>query len=230
MRGGDMTGLGAKKHIPIVQYPGELGEPHVRIKPAGILTSLLGGNPHETEADRAARAQKENLDALGKKIALLAQHYQVDDGDTINWKRLAIELAFAHVPGFTTVEEKPRKRGRPGAGYFNFALYEAVLNVLDEGEPTVANACRRLSKRSGEWKGKNPDTLETRFHEQRRRADAMDLRPHLRDPATGVPLTSLALELGYVPPKPSAKYPPVPFKLGGLFALGAKSLYDHEKP
>lgn len=220
--------MGAKKHIPIIQYPGELGEPHVSIKPASALGSLMGGRSEETDADRAERARRENLDALGKKLVLLAEHYQATDDDTIVWKRLAIELAFAHVPGFTTVEERPRKRGRPGAGYFDFALYEAVLSVVDGGEPSVANACRALAKRPGKWKGANAASLETRFHEQRRKAATMDLRPHLRDPATGLPLDSLALALGYASPKPSAKYPPVPFKLGGLFALGATALFDHE--
>ncbi|MBK8086488.1 MAG: hypothetical protein IPK28_23200 [Devosia sp.] len=218
--------MGAKKHIPIVDYPGELGEPHVRVKAiSGGLFSLLLGEKDQSAEGLEARATKANLDALGKKLVLLAEHYSaVTDDDDINWKQLAIELAFAHVPGFTTVEERPRKRGRPGRSYFDFALYEAVLGVLDEGEPSVANACRTLAKRRGAWKGKNPDTLETRFHEQRRRAAQMDLRPHLHNSDTG-----LAAALADISPAPSGKYPPVPFKGRGLFGIGARSLYDHEK-
>jgi hypothetical protein len=206
--------LGAKKHIPIVEYPGELGEPHVTIKPTTAFVSLFMGADAKTQAEREAEAHKANLDALGSKINLLAMYYGAGSGSAIDWKRLAIELAFRHVPGLKTLDEKPRKRGRPGKSYFeNFELYEAVLNILDEGEPSVANACRKLSKRLGPWKGRNPTSLETRFHEGRRRAAAMDLRPHLRNPETGLPIDSLAGSLDLVSTKPSAKYPPVPFKL-----------------
>lgn len=222
--------MGAKKHIPIVKYPGALGEPHVRIKPASGLFSIFSGNVGATEAEREAESQKKNLDALGEKMVLLADHYRAVIDDKIDWKKLAIELAIAHVPGFTTLEDLPRRRGRPGKGIFNFELYEAVLRVLDEGEPSVINACRTLSKRTGPWKGANPSSLESRFHESKRRAAAMDLRPHLRDLNIGPPPNPILGALaGPISPKPSDRYPPVPFGLSRSFGFGASALYDHEK-
>lgn len=221
--------MGAKRHVPIVSYPGALGEPHVRIRPASSLFSLLGGGG-KSEEEREKEAQEANLDALWKKLLLLADHYGAMANGEIDWKQLSIVLAFAHVPGFTTVEVTPRKRGRPGRKFFDFDLYAAVLDVLDEGEPSVANACRILCKRPGPWKGKNPATLETRFHEERRRAAKMDLRPHMPVQGAALSANPLIAALMNLPPRPSDKYPPVPFKGGGgLFALGASALYDHKK-
>lgn len=226
----DEVEVGAKKHIPLVDYPGELGEPHVRIKPASGLFDFLGGAGAATEAEREAEAQRKNLDALGRKMALLADYYDAVNDDRIDWKKLAIELAIAHVAGFTTIEDQPRKPGRPGKGLFNFDLYRAVLNVLDDGEPSVINACRTLSKRTGPWKGANPSSLEARFHESKRRAAAMDFRSFKELNFVAQPDPTLgALGRGKTP-KPSDRYPPPPlFSLGGMFDLSASALYDHEK-
>lgn len=212
-----------------MSYPGALGEPHVRIRPASSLLSVLGGGAKSDE-EREKEAQEANLDALWRKLQLLAQHYGAMVDGEIDWKTLSIALAFAHVPGFTTVDDRPRKRGRPGRKFFDFDLYAAVLDVLDDGEPSVANACRILCKRPGLWKGKNPATLETRFHEERRRAAKMDLRPHMPAQEAVPPTQPILAALLNLPPKPSDKYPPVPFRGGGgLFALGASALYDHKK-
>src|SRR4051812_34787582 len=100
--------MGAKKHIPIVIYPGALGEPHVRIRRDSFILTLLSPRPEKTDAERQEEADKKNLDALVEKLDLLAAYYTAIDGKTINWQKLAIGLAFTHVPGFTTVDEKPR--------------------------------------------------------------------------------------------------------------------------
>ena len=222
--------MGSKKNVPIVQYPGELGEPHVRVKAAAGFVSLFAG-AQKTDEQLEAEAREANLNALRRRLVLLARHYDALKDEEVDWQGLAIGLAFAHVPGFLMVDEMPRRRGRPRSqGLFDFALYEAVLNVLDEGEGSVANACRRLTKRQGAWRGKNAASLESRFHEQRRKAEAMDLTRHLRNPETGFPVGLAGSPFADGTMRPSAKYPPVPFKgLGGLFALGATALGNNEK-
>jgi hypothetical protein len=222
--------LGAKKHIPVVTYPGSLGDPHIRIKPVTPFVSLLTGNSSKTQEELEAEAHQANLEALSKKIDVLAEYYGAVTDGRVDWRLLAIKLAFAHVPGLTTLEETPRRRGRPGKGIFNFDLYAAVLDILDEGEPSVANACRILCKRPGQWKGANPDSIEARFHESKRRAAALDFRPHLAAPSTSSALDGTPWhELVEAQTKPSDKYPPVPFRMGRIFGLGATALYDHEK-
>jgi hypothetical protein len=222
--------VGARnKIVQRVEYPGELGIPIREAIPFVEGTSLLGGYTEEGKAN----ARRRDLEELNRKLQVLAQHYEARGGDgEINWKRLAISLALAHVPGLQVVEELPRGRGRPKRyvpSYERYALYSAILAILDEGEPSVANACRRLSKREGKWRGANPRTLEARFHEDARTIRAMKLPPPMSmtpEEREGNPFLALLIKdrTGLA----SAKYPQPPAMLSGLFGLGSR-LYDHNK-
>lgn len=197
-------------HLYDVRYPGELGEPHVRIKPPLRGLFALGNDDPETEKEY----QQKNLRILNRKLNLLAAYYEAISDGEIDWKALALSLVFAHVEGFQVIEWPKRKRGRPRQYFSRDDLYRAVLEILDEGESSVVNACRSLTKRKGEWHRANAKTLETRFHEVKRRLVKQQQR-------TFVDPTSLT----------SQGYPRLPPKnaLGGLFGLGALALSDYKK-
>jgi hypothetical protein len=149
-------------------------------------------------ADADQGLEDEDLRALVENVRLLADHYNALVNDQIDWKALAIRLAFAHVPGFKVVTVPMRLRGRP-RHYDDFALYRAVLGVIDENKTSVANACFILSRRRGNWHGAKPSTLETRFHADKRQV------ARLARAQAGSPLAPVNAS-----DRPSAKYPQPP--------------------
>jgi hypothetical protein len=154
-----------------------------------VLSELADGvHPFRDEVQRAWR----------EKFQLLADYYNARLNGQIDWKTLALCLAFAHVPGIQIVTGPSRKRGRPRQ-YDGFALYRAVLGVIDERQTSVANACRILSGRKGDWRGANPVTLETRFHANKRQL------ARLAPAQAGSPSAPVNAS-----DRPSAKYPQPP--------------------
>jgi len=125
-----------------------------------------------------AKEEKAAAEANGKalygQLELLALHYSCVGAHGIDWRSLAISLPLAHVAGMQLVETTTRGRGRPkrNLGYA-FEPYASIFEVMREGNHGVANACRILSKRKGTWHGKNPASLESRFHETAKKLDAM---------------------------------------------------------
>jgi hypothetical protein len=213
----------SRKKTPPVQYPGWLGLPHVRIRPSSIF-GLLGPNSVEEAKEEA---HQKNMEIFGQKMVALAQHYRALSGDDVDWKAMAIGLAFDHVPGFQIVDTPSRKRGRPGRWDFSFEFYRAVLQLLDEGQASVANACRILSRRKGRWNGINPTTLETRFHADKRKIAQLFRGPKIAA-VDGAPSSLLGQFLADYARRPSAKYPTLPNMLG-LLSLGAAPVKGHKK-
>lgn len=193
----------SRKKPPTVHYPGPLGEPHAKT-PSFLFGGLLG-----PPVDAEEEARKRDLEALAKKVDLLVDHYDArSEGGDVNWKSLAISLAFSHVPGFQIVETPKRKRGRP-RNYDGFDLYRAILKVLDEKRTSVANACVILSRRNGAWHGKKPTTLETRFHADKRKLASRTFVGNKIKSEAGT-LGGLLGNFAEVDDRPSAKYPPPP--------------------
>lgn len=191
--------------MPVVRYPGELGEPHVRSR--NTKTSLLGFFGEQTPEVEQELMQKD-AEALARKLDLLVDYYDARKDGKPDWYALSVSLAFAHVEGFQVVDWPKRKRGRPRTYQTHSDLYAAVIEVLEERNTSVINACRILSKRDGKWKKQNPGTLEARFHDAKRRIVAE------RSKSLYAPIyTSETTVRGY--PKPAT-----PGMLGGLFAAG----------
>jgi hypothetical protein len=202
-----------------VRYPGPLGEPHVKIYSGGFL-GLLG--------DPSGDLKEQDVRALVGKLDLLADYYQARVDGRIDWKCLAMRLAFAHVPGMQVIDAPRRGRGRPRK-YDGFDLYRTVLAIVDEKRTSVANACGLLSRRKGRWYGAKPSTLETRFHADKRRLAQFTILEHPTAPdivAGGIFGSVTSVKDA---DRPSAKYPapPPPFTFGlpnGLWGLGALPL------
>jgi hypothetical protein len=197
--------------------------PHVRIRPS----SIFGLPSPNSVAGAEEEVHKKNLEVLDQKLVALAQHYRALSGDDVDWKALAIGLAFDHVPGFQIVDTPSRKRGRPRHWDFSFEFYRAVLQLLDEGQASVANACRILSRRKGPWHGINPTTLETRFHSDKRKI-AQLFRDTKIAPVTAAPTSLLGQFMADYARRPSAKYPALPNMLA-LLGLGAAPFEGYKK-
>ncbi len=162
------------------KYPGPLGEPLVK---RGALLGYSEKAEEWFEQDRAER------------LYLVVDLYQAwtDDGK-VDWKLLALSLACHHIPGFQTVETPTRGRGRPKKSHDGFEFYMAVLEVMDKRKTSVANACRLLrEKKGGPWYEKKLGTLETKFHDDKRRLLDLGLVPEMEPEGL-----------------PSAKYPKPP--------------------
>jgi hypothetical protein len=202
----------------VVRYPGSLGQPHVKSYFGGLF-----GSPDPPE-----QLNERDLRVLAERLDVLADYYQARVEGRIDWKCLAIGLAFAHVPGMQVVDSPRRGRGRPRK-YDGFDLYRTVLAIMDEKRTSVANACGILSRRKGRWHGARPSTLETRFHADKRKLARFTILEHPTSPEIVAGGIFGAVTSVKDADRPSARYPapPPPFTFGlpnGLWGVGGLPL------
>jgi hypothetical protein len=158
-----------RKRTP--SYPGMLNEP--------IFTN-----------SKARFADERILGAIEGKLELLFEHYQIAPNDRHRWQKLALALAFDHVPGFTLERGSRPTRGRHKTWSIaeSRKLVDAVDAINKERKLGIKDAVRILRQRSpSEWSGAG---LETRYHECKKRLDSYD---DLRARARRSPSGSLAV-------------------------------------
>jgi hypothetical protein len=110
-----------------------------------------------------------------EKMRLLFEHYKIDPSEEQSWEKLAINLAFEHVPGLQ-LANRP-KRGRkptwktglgdelvPGLGD---ELVRAVEDVKSQTGKSTKDAIAELLKEP-KWKKNSPENLEARYWEMKR--------------------------------------------------------------
>jgi hypothetical protein len=148
----------AKKR-PRPRHP--LGEPILR--PDHLTVQLL-----KLGATAAARAAVDEEVALiiaeqkSLKLALLAEQFGINLAAPNGILELCLRLAEKHVQGFKVVDSPLPGPGRPKKHCDYFELVKEIEYAQANGE-TISEACRKLSR--GKWKGRHPESLETRYHE-----------------------------------------------------------------
>ena len=144
------------------KYEGELGTP-IRVPPT-LSLGLLGRTEHERQKHEAETTDwiiKERF----RKLELLSDHFGVSAIDPNRWLNVLYWLAVRHVDGMQILDELKRKRGAPRKVQGRYMLVFAVDDVVREGH-SISRACEILTKRKETfWSGKNPRSLESRYHE-----------------------------------------------------------------
>jgi hypothetical protein len=131
----------------------------------------VGGLGHLILEPDLAAIRKRGLEKLG----LLFNHYKIDPSDEQqSWRKLAISLAVAHVPGLQVAN-----RPKPGqkATWLTGQGDELVRDVEDVKSRTgkrTGDAIAELQKEpGGMWKKYDPKSLAARYREWKRRQKAL---------------------------------------------------------
>jgi hypothetical protein len=104
-----------------------------------------------------------------EKMPLLFKHYKIDPSDEQSWEKLAIRLAFEHVPGL-----KPAFRPKPGRKPtwktgLGGKLVRAVEDVKSQTGMRTQDAIRKLQKdKPGTWGSYTVPSLCARYREAKR--------------------------------------------------------------
>ena len=143
-----------------------------RSKYRGLLGKPL--NPYQDlDAERAFRA----------RVEALFKWFEIDPTRPDAYERLAIALAFRHVPGFQfpeTMEELDKARGLvPGRKTVVPAkLHGLAISLVNESKEelgTVAAACRALTRRGGRFAGIRAKELENFYYRTARKLRGFSL-------------------------------------------------------
>ena len=113
-----------------------------------------------------------------RRLSNLYSHYSLDATDPNAGVTLAYRLACDLIPHFNPWEVRThtgaRRRGRPkSVKEGHLALIGAILKITDTGT-SVIQACRKLSRLNGPWKGLRPKVLQARYY---RWADTVRAEP-----------------------------------------------------
>lgn len=135
-----------------------------RLSLARALLSYPGKElpPPDPELEEASRRLHDETVA---RLDQLVAHFGIDPTSPDRLAILAIVLANEFVKGFSVDSVKRRGRPRGRAIPCGLDLVISVEAIVQEGKLGIAGACKSLSRRSGPWKGANPGTLQTRYHE-----------------------------------------------------------------
>ena len=121
-----------------------------------------------------------------RRVELLAHHYKIDtqSADILFWSELALSLAKDFVDHFD-VFSIPRKRGpKIGKGPSPQMIVTCVDDVRLEKQCNISEACSFLVKRKSTFFfGKDPTSLETRYHEGKKQLKAISWILSATDPA-----------------------------------------------
>jgi hypothetical protein len=110
---------------------------HLGKKPyTGLLTKPL-------EPDEAWLELTPEHDPIAARLDALFAHYEIDQEEEDGWKRLALCLALAHIPGFqpTPIQGRSRTRGRDD---INLIMVVHALQQRHGSIKTEAAALRAL--------------------------------------------------------------------------------------
>jgi hypothetical protein len=126
------------------------------------------GIPRDVELSKRDRAELSEwvAEAISneqwRRLRVMADLYGRNLASSSDGWMLALQLAIDFVPGFR-VAGKHKGRARTAARD-HLDLATEVESLVEEKRCSVSSACAILSKRKGEWKGKNPESLEASYY------------------------------------------------------------------
>src|SRR5262249_44324880 len=104
-----------------------------------------------------------------ENMQLLFKHYEIDPSDEQRWRKLAMSLVLAHVPGLLVVNRPKPGRKRTGKRGLGDELGRAVEDVKSRTGKHTGDAIAELQKEpGGRWKSYPRQNLATRYREWRR--------------------------------------------------------------
>jgi len=133
--------------------------------PRGVVPWTVWAETKDQTRTRRAEARFEN--EFQARIDALFRHYGIDREEGGSpWKRLAVQLAIGHVPGFRLQEDNVRRRGAPTKWTFARlnTLCHDVETLMSKGL-SASGACHNLVKRQ-EYEGLSGKTLLRRFQDR----------------------------------------------------------------
>ena len=145
-----------KRRAP--NYPGALAQPiylEDHYKPTGPLGQAIW------EPDDAAISKRAE-----EKMRLLFEHHKIDPSDEQSWKKLAISLAFAHVPGLQ-IANRPKRGPKPTwKTGLDDELVRTIQDVKSQTGMRTQDAIRKLQKdKPGTWGRHTVENLSARYWE-----------------------------------------------------------------
>jgi hypothetical protein len=148
----------ARKRRPAPKYPGALAQ---RI---------------DVGVDQIDRIEEVLRARLPEKIHLLFKHYKIDPTDEQSWQKLALQLAFDHVPGLQLRSAlPPPKVGRKPTWKTGLGdkLVRAVQDHMkSKKRMRIDDAIDKLQNdKSGIWKHYTVENLGARYREAKHRQE-----------------------------------------------------------
>jgi hypothetical protein len=152
--------MARKRRAP--KYAGALAQP-IYVDPPGLL-----------ELHRYPDALKEMWQTrAAEKMLLLFKHYKIDPSDEQSLEKLAINLAFEHVPGL-----QPAFRPKPGRKpTWKTGLGDELVRAVVKTGMRRGEAIRKLQKdKLGRWGRYTVGNLDARYGEARARQERLRKR------------------------------------------------------
>ena len=103
-----------------------------------------------------------------EKMRLLFEHHKIDPSDEQSWKKLAISLAFAHVPGLQLANRPKAGRKPMWKNGLDEELVRDIEDVMSRTDKGIKEAIAELRKEP-KWKKYTPQNLGARYRETRAR-------------------------------------------------------------
>ena len=131
------------------------------------------------------------MQELFRRIEALYEHYGVERGQKGADIKLALKLAFDHVPGFQISDSQ---RGRPAKwkGPRSLELYADVRAVQKRSGLSISAACDWLARNHRRYKGEKGSALNTRFYEVPKNAPLWSDMERYRE--AGAPMDDILIE------------------------------------
>jgi hypothetical protein len=142
-----------------------------RKKPAPKYAGALA-QPIYVDEDQIDRLEGVRLAGVREKIPLLYKHYKIDPSDEQRLEKLALQLAFEHVPGLQLAFR--RKPGRKPTWKMGLGdeIVRAVQDVKSQTGMSTQDAIRELQKdKLGMWGSYTVESLGPRYREAKRQRE-----------------------------------------------------------
>jgi hypothetical protein len=118
------------------------------------------------------RLEEVLLARVPEKIHLLFKHYKIDPSDQQSLEKLALQLAFDHVPGLQLAFRPKAGRKPTWKTGLGDELVRAVQDVKSQTAMRTQDAIRKLKKdKSGMWGRYSVENLGARYREAKHRQE-----------------------------------------------------------
>jgi len=152
--------MARKRRAP--NYTGALAQP-IYLEDHYKFTGGLGQPIQEPDV-AAIRSER------WEKMPMLFEHYKIDPSDEQSWRKLAMSLALAHVPGLQVVNRpKPGRKSTWKAG-----LGDELVRAIDDVKSRTGMRTKdAIAELGGRWKTYTRQHLAARYWEALRRQGAL---------------------------------------------------------
>lgn len=155
----------------------------------------------ESEAKFLEVTKRRAVAVLRDRTLALFDHYRVNPSDPDAWQKLALRLAFKHVPGFQPRRRKPVGKPQKWDDALLLKLHADVMKLRRRGL-TLDKAIEDLRTRGGAYRNESRGNLKRRFTEALESVLLGRLLKRLR--AEGAPVDDWIIE-AYGPGKAPGK-------------------------